>query len=130
MVRNMRPYFILYDIKCPEELNFLVCHKDQGGAQSKFQETSPLLQRKNSKIEKQKHFPRGGKMLAPSYPGVAFVSPCHPMATGLVGPTSKFVIGMHTQVLAFNLLLPESRKMSNLPPAPTSLLKAFLIIQH
>ena len=40
MVRDLRAYFILYVIKiklmCPEKLNFLVFHKDQGGAQSKF----------------------------------------------------------------------------------------------
>ena len=51
MVRNLRAYFILYVIKikwimCDQkELNVIVCHRDQCGAKSKFQEISPLLQR-------------------------------------------------------------------------------------
>ena len=28
---------------------------------------------------------RGGKEMAPCCPGVAFATPCHPMATGLAG---------------------------------------------
>ena len=63
----------------PEKLNFLVCHKDQGGAQSNFQETS-LLTRKNRKIEGKNIFPGVAKRWCPLSRGGS----CHPMATGLL----------------------------------------------
>ena len=68
---------------CPQKLNFLVWHKDQGEAPSKFQETT-LLTKKKQQNRVQKHFPRGGKMLATSYPGWHLPPPCHPMAMGLL----------------------------------------------
>ena len=55
VVRCLRAYVILYVIKVKwimrvqKKLNFLVCHRNQGEAHSKFQEISPLLQRKSSK---------------------------------------------------------------------------------
>ena len=66
-----------------KKLSFLVCHKDQGGAQSKYQEISPLLLKKKQQNRLQEHFPKGGKKLAPCYPRVAVVTPGHPMDTGL-----------------------------------------------
>ena len=42
--------------------------------------------------------------------------------------SSHMLIGANFNSKVF--MKPESRKMSNLPPAPTSLLIAFLIIQH
>ena len=53
------------DTVCPGKLTFLVCHNDQGRAQSKFQEISPLLQKKTQN-RLQKNFPRGGKSWRPA----------------------------------------------------------------
>ena len=62
------------DNVCPEKIELSSMSqrsgvRDQGAAKSKFQETSPLLQRKSSKIDCTKHFPMGGRKLAPFYPG-------------------------------------------------------------
>ena len=98
MVRSPRAYFILYVIKirwimCPEKTELSSMSersgvRDQGGVQSKFQDISPLLQKKQ-RNRLQKHFLKGGKRLAPSYPGVAFATPCHPMAKGLGSSFNK-----------------------------------------
>ena len=60
--------------------------RDQGGAQSQFQEISPLLRKKKQQSRLQKHFPGGGKNLAPCYPGVAGATPCHPVPPHGYGP--------------------------------------------
>ena len=56
VVQNPRAYFILYVIKikcvCRKRLKFLVCHKDQGLAQTKFQEISPSQLQKESNNRK------------------------------------------------------------------------------
>ena len=74
MVRNLSAYCILYVIKikvkvCPEKLNFLVCHKDQVWAQSRFHETSPLLKRQSNKIDCIKIFQRVAKSWSPAIQG-------------------------------------------------------------
>ena len=47
MVQNQRAILYIIKIKwimCDlKKLNVLVCHRDHGGAKSKFQEISPLL---------------------------------------------------------------------------------------
>ena len=42
-----------------------------------------IATKKKQENKLQKGFPRIGKKLASSHPGVAFAIPCHPMATGL-----------------------------------------------
>ena len=72
--------------ECPEKLNLLLCHKDQGGAQSKFQEIFRIsfATRKKKQNRLQKVFPGVAKSWPPYYPGVALATPCHPIATGLM----------------------------------------------
>ena len=43
-----------------------------------------LISDRNPHIFNCRKICRGGKNLASSYPGVAFATPCHPMATGLL----------------------------------------------
>ena len=45
---------------------------------------SSVATEKKQQSRLQKQFLRGGRKLAPCYPGVAFPTLCHPMATGLL----------------------------------------------
>ena len=80
-MQSLRAYIILYVIKIrwimcvQKKLSFLACHRDQGGAQSKFQEISLLLLRKSSKTDCTNIFSGMTKKLAPFLPRWH----CHPM---------------------------------------------------
>ena len=65
--------------------NFIVCHRDQGSAQSKFQEISPLLQRKSIKTDCKNIF-SGVEKAGAFLPRGGIWNHMPPMATGLVGP--------------------------------------------
>ena len=66
MVQNLRAYFKFYVITI-----------------KKFLEISPELQ-SLSNNKNSKKSPKGGKMLASCFPGVAFATPCLAMPTGLI----------------------------------------------
>ena len=89
MVRNLRAYFTLHVIKikgvmcAQKKLNFLVYHKNEGKAQSIFQEISPLLQRKISKIDCKNNFSGVAESWRPTIQGWHLLPPSRPMATAL-----------------------------------------------
>ena len=69
----------------PKKLNFVVCNKDQVGAQLEFQEIFRISFATKEKHQHrlQKNFAKGGQKLALCCTWVAFAMPCHPMAIGL-----------------------------------------------
>ena len=69
----------------PKKRNFVVCDKDQVGAQSEFQEIFRISFATKEKRQHrlQKNFAKGGRKLALYATWVAFAMPCHPMAIGL-----------------------------------------------
>ena len=89
VVRSLTAYFILYVMKikwkmcAQKKLNFLACYGDQGAAQSKFQEISPLLQRTGSKLDCKSIFQRWQKAGA-LLPRSGICHPTPPPDYGLV----------------------------------------------
>ena len=87
MVQNLRAYLILHAIKtewimCVQEKNEVLSVPHRPRLKSIKISGDLSIATKQNKL--QKYFPRGGKKLAFCYPGVAFATPWHPMATGLL----------------------------------------------
>ena len=96
VVRSLRAYVILCTIKikwiiCFQKLHFLVCHRDQGAAQSKFLEISPLLQRNYSKIDCKSIF-SGWQKASSLLPSGGI---CHSMPPHGYGPVEEKDINKH-----------------------------------
>ena len=99
-MRSLKAYFILYVIEikwimCVQKKTEL-CSMSQRSKWSSIKISGDLsfATKKKQQNRLQTHFLRGGKTLAPSYPGVAFATPCHLMATGLKYRRLAFV---HTE---------------------------------
>ena len=93
MARSLKAYFILYVISFHFKLlfSFLVCHRDQGRAQSKFQEISPSqLQRKSSKTDCKNIF--SGVVKSWHLPTQGWGGIFHPMPPHGYGSAQKYFV--------------------------------------
>ena len=93
VVQNLRAYFVIKlslskIIMCVQEKNE-VFNMSQRPMFSSIKISGDLsFDIKKKQQRKLQKISQGGKKLASCYPGVAFATPCHPMATGL--PHTKF----------------------------------------